>query len=98
VRRLPLRTGCARYSLASLQLDGRSATLIRRPVYGLGSDTATHPSRQTIRNHVSNIFTKLHVADRAQAVVRAREVGLGQRWCCLMIAVLRESANHGSAN
>jgi hypothetical protein len=30
VRRLPLRTGCARYSLASLQFDGRSATLIRR--------------------------------------------------------------------
>jgi DNA-binding NarL/FixJ family response regulator len=26
---------------------------------------------------VSNIFTKLAVADRAQAVVRAREAGLG---------------------
>jgi DNA-binding NarL/FixJ family response regulator len=32
---------------------------------------------KTARNHVSNIFTKLHVADRAQAIVRAREAGLG---------------------
>jgi DNA-binding NarL/FixJ family response regulator len=35
-------------------------------------------SQKTVRNHVSNIFTKLHVADRAQAIVRAREAGLGQ--------------------
>jgi DNA-binding NarL/FixJ family response regulator len=35
-------------------------------------------SLKTIRNYVSNIFTKLHVADRAQAIVRAREAGLGQ--------------------
>lgn len=34
-------------------------------------------SQKTVRNHVSNIFTKLHVADRAQAVIRAREAGLG---------------------
>ena len=34
-------------------------------------------SLKTIRNHVSNIFSKLQVADRAQAVLRAREAGLG---------------------
>jgi DNA-binding NarL/FixJ family response regulator len=34
---------------------------------------------KTVRNHVSNIFNKLQVADRAQAIVRAREAGLGQR-------------------
>ena len=34
-------------------------------------------SAKTVRNHVSNIFTKLHVADRAQAIVRARDAGLG---------------------
>jgi DNA-binding NarL/FixJ family response regulator len=34
-------------------------------------------SEKTVRNHVSNIFTKLAVADRASAVVRAREAGLG---------------------
>jgi DNA-binding NarL/FixJ family response regulator len=34
-------------------------------------------SIKTVRNHVSNIFNKLQVADRAQAVIRAREAGLG---------------------
>jgi DNA-binding NarL/FixJ family response regulator len=31
----------------------------------------------TVRNHVSSIFSKLQVADRAQAVIRARDAGLG---------------------
>ncbi len=35
-------------------------------------------SPKTVRNHVSNIFTKLQVADRAQAIIRAREAGLGR--------------------
>lgn len=34
-------------------------------------------SLKTVRNHVSNIFNKLQVADRAQAAIRAREAGLG---------------------
>ncbi|WP_328526552.1 response regulator transcription factor [Kribbella sp. NBC_00359] len=33
---------------------------------------------KTVRNHVSSIFTKLQVADRAQAIVKAREAGLGR--------------------
>src|SRR5439155_5959782 len=36
-------------------------------------------SPKTIRNHVSSIFTKLRVADRAQAIVRARAAGLGRQ-------------------
>jgi DNA-binding NarL/FixJ family response regulator len=35
-------------------------------------------SPKTVRNHVSNVFLKLQVADRAQAIVRAREAGLGR--------------------
>jgi DNA-binding NarL/FixJ family response regulator len=35
-------------------------------------------SPKTVRNNVSSIFTKLQVADRAQAIVRARAAGLGQ--------------------
>ncbi len=35
-------------------------------------------SPKTVRNHVSNIFSKLQVVDRAQAIIRAREAGLGQ--------------------
>ena len=34
-------------------------------------------SPKTVRNHVSNIFSKLQVADRAQAIIRAREAGMG---------------------
>ncbi len=37
-----------------------------------------HLSQKTVRNHVSNIFTKLQVSDRAQAIIRAREAGMGQ--------------------
>jgi DNA-binding NarL/FixJ family response regulator len=34
-------------------------------------------SEKTVRNHVSNIFSKLHVADRTAAILRARSAGLG---------------------
>lgn len=34
-------------------------------------------SVKTVRNHASNIFAKLQVAHRAQAIVLAREAGLG---------------------
>jgi DNA-binding NarL/FixJ family response regulator len=34
-------------------------------------------SLKTVQNHVSNICGKLQVADRAQAIIRAREAGLG---------------------
>jgi DNA-binding NarL/FixJ family response regulator len=33
-------------------------------------------SLKTVRNHVSNVFTKLQVTGRAQAIVKAREAGL----------------------
>ena len=32
---------------------------------------------KTVRNHVSNIFSKLQVRDRSEAIVRAREAGMG---------------------
>jgi len=35
-------------------------------------------SLKTVRNHVSNIFTKLQVVNRAQAAIRARDAGLGK--------------------
>jgi DNA-binding NarL/FixJ family response regulator len=34
-------------------------------------------SPKTVRNHASNVFTKLQVSDRSEAVLRARRAGLG---------------------
>ena len=33
-------------------------------------------SPKTVRNHVSSIFSKLQVAGRAEAIIRARDAGL----------------------
>lgn len=49
-----------------------------------GAGNATIAARlgisvKTVRNHVSTILNKLMVVDRAQAIVRAREAGLGAR-------------------
>jgi DNA-binding NarL/FixJ family response regulator len=47
---------------------------------GLANDTIAAElslSPKTVRNYVSNIFVKLHVAGRAEAIVRARDAGLG---------------------
>ncbi len=40
--------------------------------------TQLYLSQKTIRNHVSNVFHKLQVADRSQAIILARDAGLGQ--------------------
>ena len=34
-------------------------------------------SGKTVRNHVSNVLSKLQVSDRSHAIIRAREAGLG---------------------
>ena len=49
---------------------GKSNPEIAKPLFISG---------KTVRNHVSNIFSKLQVTDRAQAIVRAHEAGLGSR-------------------
>ncbi|TKK88005.1 response regulator transcription factor [Herbidospora galbida] len=38
---------------------------------------ALYLSLKTVKNHLTSVFAKLQVADRAQAVVRARQAGLG---------------------
>ena len=39
---------------------------------------ALYVSPKTVSNHLTSIFAKLEVADRAAAMIRAREEGLGQ--------------------
>lgn len=40
---------------------------------------ALHLSAKTVANNVSTILNKLHLHDRSQAIVHARDAGLGQR-------------------
>jgi DNA-binding NarL/FixJ family response regulator len=62
-------------------LTEREREILDLVAQGLGNAEITRRlvvSPKTVRNHVSNILGKLQVADRSQAIVRAREAGLGQ--------------------
>jgi len=64
------------------ELTAREAELLDLIARGLNNAEIAkrlYVSPKTVRNHVSNIFLKLQVADRAQAIVKAREVGLGRQ-------------------
>jgi len=66
-------------TLAFPQLTEREREVLALIAAGLGNKEIAHQlslSPKTIRNRVSCIFNKLQVADRAQAIVRAREAGL----------------------
>jgi DNA-binding NarL/FixJ family response regulator len=64
------------------ELTAREAELLDLIARGLNNTEIAkrlYVSQKTVRNHVSNIFLKLQVADRAQAIVKAREAGLGRQ-------------------
>ena len=61
------------------ELTDSEGKVLRLMARGLANDDIAGQlgfSPKTVRNYVSNIFSKLHVADRAQAIVRARDAGL----------------------
>jgi DNA-binding NarL/FixJ family response regulator len=61
-------------------LTEREREVLEQIAAGKGNARIAHDlmiSLKTVRNHVSNIFTKLQVSERAQAIVKAREAGLG---------------------
>jgi DNA-binding NarL/FixJ family response regulator len=62
------------------ELTEREAEVLEQVARGLDNATIARRlslSPKTVRNHLSNILTKLQVVDRSQAIVRAREAGLG---------------------
>lgn len=71
-------TGAA--AVAFPALTEREREVLDLVAAGKGNATIAHElmiSLKTVRNHVSNIFTKLQVSDRSAAVIKARRAGLG---------------------
>jgi DNA-binding NarL/FixJ family response regulator len=62
------------------ELTEREHEILALIARGLSNHEIAHQlniSLKTVRNHVSNIYNKMQVTDRVQAVLRAREAGLG---------------------
>jgi DNA-binding NarL/FixJ family response regulator len=75
-----LSRGSGRPSPAFPELTPRETQVLEQLARGDSNRTiATHLdiSEKTVRNQVSLILTKLQAADRAEAIARARDAGLG---------------------
>jgi DNA-binding NarL/FixJ family response regulator len=73
-------SGAGSTAAAFPALTDREREVLEMVAAGQGNAAIAHHlmiSLKTVRNHVSNIFTKLQVTDRAQAIVKARDAGLG---------------------
>lgn len=63
------------------QLTESEHAVLRLMATGANNETIAQQlgfSPKTVRNYSSNIFSKLQVADRTQAIVKAREAGMGR--------------------
>ena len=63
------------------ELTGREREVLEQIANGRSNSAIARQlviSPKTVSNHISSIFTKLQVADRAEAIVRARRAGLGE--------------------
>ena len=79
-RMMSFFAGGARSSNAFPELTERELEILEQIAAGrsnaeIGQRLGIAP--KTVRNHVANVLNKLEVADRSQAIVRAREAGLG---------------------
>ena len=75
------RSAAAEAAKAFAGLTGREAQILERIAQGLdNAQIAAHlgMSEKTVRNHITRVFDKIGVENRAQAIVRARERGLGR--------------------
>jgi len=67
------------------QLTGRERQVLDLLAQGRANTaiaTRLSLSHKTVRNQVSNILAKLQVTDRAQAIIQARDAGMGQTMHC----------------
>lgn len=63
------------------QLTTRERDILTRVARGLNNDAIAREltiSAKTVRNHVHNIYSKLQIQSRAEAIAQARDAGLGQ--------------------
>jgi pimeloyl-ACP methyl ester carboxylesterase/DNA-binding CsgD family transcriptional regulator len=63
------------------QLSAREKEILELIAKGLDNPQIAHDlflSEKTVRNHITSIFAKLDVPNRAKAIVRAREAGFGR--------------------
>jgi len=79
-RMMSFFAGGARSSNAFPELTERELEILEQIAAGrsnaeIGQRLGIAP--KTVRNHVANVLNKLEVADRSQAIVRAREAGMG---------------------
>ncbi|MGZ6316519.1 MAG: response regulator [Anaerolineales bacterium] len=64
------------------ELTHRERDILRLIAQGLTNSSIAERlslSPKTVRNQVSMIFAKIHVVDRAEAIIKAREAGLGSK-------------------
>ena len=74
-------SGAGSTTAAFPSLTERERDVLGLVAAGKGNATIAHElmiNLKTVRNHVSNVFTKLQVSDRSAAIVKAREAGLGK--------------------
>jgi DNA-binding NarL/FixJ family response regulator len=64
-------------------LTDREAEILRLIAQGLNNRQISCQlviSDKTVRNHITQIFSKLQVPDRATAIIKARNAGVGVKW------------------
>lgn len=77
---VPNRVSDSSTSLAFPELTEREREILDLMARGLNNAQIANRlvlSIKTVQNHVSNIFSKLQLADRSEAIVRARDAGMG---------------------
>jgi DNA-binding NarL/FixJ family response regulator len=74
-------SGTGSTAAAFPSLTEREREVLEMVAAGKGNATIAHQlmiNLKTVRNHISNIFTKLQVSDRSAAIIKARDAGLGR--------------------